>query len=166
VSCSWELAVRLYLLHCVAELGSGFSCCWSLLRNNIMVHFRMLLLSWTQVSWQKCSESETVIADSGKPRSFILCEKKPEWIYSNVTTSLKYPLQVWDWVCDRYVWVNSLIQHGPTTFYLRAILQNVTTCGPFPIKWCIKQQVHNIEKWKREHMWVRHLNYYTIAIYY
>jgi len=62
-------------------------------------------------------------ADCGKPRSFVLCEKKPEWIYSNATTSLKYPLQVWDRVCDQCVWVNSFIQRGPTTFYLRAILQ-------------------------------------------
>jgi len=38
--------------------------------------------------------SQTVTADSGKPRSFILCEKEPERIYSNATTSLKYPLEV------------------------------------------------------------------------
>jgi len=28
-------------------------------------------------------------ADSGRPRTFILCEKKHEWVYSNVSTSLK-----------------------------------------------------------------------------
>jgi len=39
--CSIELAVHLCLLHCVAELGSGFFCCWSLLRNNTMVHFNL-----------------------------------------------------------------------------------------------------------------------------
>jgi len=41
VSCSGEFAVRLCLLHCVAALGSGFFCCWSLLRNNTMVHFKL-----------------------------------------------------------------------------------------------------------------------------
>ena len=43
VACSWGLAVHLCLLHCVAELGSGFFCCWSLLRNNTMVHFKFKL---------------------------------------------------------------------------------------------------------------------------
>jgi len=38
---SRELAVRLCLLHCVAALASGFFCCWSLLRNNTMVHFKL-----------------------------------------------------------------------------------------------------------------------------
>ena len=90
---------------------------------------------------------------SGKPRSSILYEKKPEWIYGNAATSLEYPLQVWDWVWPwQCVWVKSLIQRGPTTFYLRAILQkrdNLRAIS-FPIKFCIKQQIHNIEKWKRE----------------
>jgi len=27
-------------------------------------------------------------ADSGKPLTFILCEKKHEWVYSNASTSL------------------------------------------------------------------------------
>jgi len=27
-------------------------------------------------------------ASSGKPRTFILCEKKHEWVYSNASTSL------------------------------------------------------------------------------
>jgi len=31
--------------------------------------------------------SEAVTANIGKPRSFILRDKKPEWIYSNATTS-------------------------------------------------------------------------------
>ena len=35
--------------------------------------------------------------DSGKPRTFILCEKKHEWIYSNASTSLKNPLLVRVW---------------------------------------------------------------------
>jgi len=38
--------------------------------------------------------SETVTADSGKPCTFMVCEKKHEWISSNVSTSLKNPLLV------------------------------------------------------------------------
>jgi len=33
-------------------------------------------------------------ADCGKPRTFILCEKKHELVYSNVSISLKNPLLV------------------------------------------------------------------------
>jgi len=33
-------------------------------------------------------------ADSGKPRIFVLCEKKHDWVYSNASTSLKNPLLV------------------------------------------------------------------------
>jgi len=33
-------------------------------------------------------------ADSGKPRTFVLCEKKHEWVYSSASTSLKNPLLV------------------------------------------------------------------------
>ena len=33
-------------------------------------------------------------ADSGKPRTFVLCEKKHEWVCSNASTSLKNPLLV------------------------------------------------------------------------
>jgi len=36
-------------------------------------------------------------ADSGKPRTCILCEKKHEWFYSNASTSLKNPLLVRVW---------------------------------------------------------------------
>jgi len=36
-------------------------------------------------------------ADSGKPRTFILCENKHEWVYSNASTSLKNPLLVGVW---------------------------------------------------------------------
>jgi len=39
--CSGELAVHLCLLHCVDKLGSGFFCCWSLLRNSNIVHFKL-----------------------------------------------------------------------------------------------------------------------------
>ena len=39
-------------------------------------------------------------ADSGKPSTFILCEKKHEWVYSNASASLKNPLLVRVWpVC-------------------------------------------------------------------
>jgi len=53
-----------------------------------------------------------------------------------------------EWIASSSV-VQLLFTCGP--FY-----KNVTTCEPFPMKWCIKQQVHNIEKWKREDTWVRH----------
>ena len=33
----------------------------------------------------------------GKPRTFILCEKKREWVYSNASISLKNPLLVRVW---------------------------------------------------------------------
>jgi len=36
-------------------------------------------------------------ADSGKPRTFILCEKKHEWVCSNASISLKNPLLVRVW---------------------------------------------------------------------
>jgi len=36
-------------------------------------------------------------ADSGKPRTFILCEKNHEWVYSNASKSLNYPLLVQVW---------------------------------------------------------------------
>jgi len=39
VSYSW--ACSSLMLHCVAKLGSGFSCCWSLLRSNNVVHFKL-----------------------------------------------------------------------------------------------------------------------------
>jgi len=36
-------------------------------------------------------------ADSGKPSTFILCEKKHEWVYTNGSTRLKNPLFVRVW---------------------------------------------------------------------
>ena len=36
-------------------------------------------------------------ADCGKPRIFILCEKKHEWVYSNASTSLKIPVLAGVW---------------------------------------------------------------------
>jgi len=36
-------------------------------------------------------------ADNGKPSTFILCENKREWVYSNASTSLKNPLLVRVW---------------------------------------------------------------------
>jgi len=55
----------------------------------------------TQTSGQVMQGGETVSADSGKPRSFGLCENKHEWICSKVFTSLKNPLLVWDWTLVR-----------------------------------------------------------------
>jgi len=70
--------------------------------------------------------------------------------------------------CGQCVRMNSLIQRGPTTFYQRAIVQKRDNLRAIsvPLKCCIKQQIHNIEKWKRETTWVRHWNCYTITIYY
>jgi len=37
-----------------------------------------------------------------------------------------------------------LDQRGPTTFGLGPYYKNVTTCGPLPIKWRVKQRMHKI----------------------
>jgi len=44
------------------------------------------------------------------------------------------------------------------------IYKNVTTRGPLPIKWCIKQQIRKIQHCKGTVKWVRHRNHYTISI--
>jgi len=44
------------------------------------------------------------------------------------------------------------------------IYKNVTTRGPLPIKWCIKQQIRKIQHCKGTVKWVRHWNHYTISI--
>jgi len=62
--------------------------------------------------------------------------------------------------CLSLIFYSSVIQllltYGP--FY-----KNLTTRGPLSIKWCMKQQIHNIWNWKKHDKWVRHWNYYTIA---
>jgi len=45
-----------------------------------------------------------VSADSGKTRSFILCEKKHEWICSKASISLKNPLLVWEWTLVQFTY--------------------------------------------------------------
>jgi len=70
------------------------------LKATVHAFFRMwLLTSDTFGRW--CSE--TVTADNGKPRCFILCEKKHEWICGNASTSLKNPLQCKMWVWPLYL---------------------------------------------------------------
>jgi len=53
---------------------------------------------------------ETVNADSEKVRSFVLCDKKHGWIRSNISTSLKTPLLVWDCECEQYAWTELIAQ--------------------------------------------------------
>jgi len=96
VSCHAMMSscLLLCLQRLVAILASGWFCCCSLLRNNNMATSLQRFTSsyggrcfaacdcWSQTSWRrKCNE--TVTADSGKPLSFILCEKKHEWICGN-----------------------------------------------------------------------------------
>ena len=51
---------------------------------------------WTQASYQAMQRD----SDGGKPRAYILCEKKHEWICSNIFTSLKNPFSV---RCDKWL---------------------------------------------------------------
>jgi len=46
----------------------------------------------------------------------------------------------------------------------RPFYKNVTSRGPLPIKWCIKQYI--TLKTIKEDMWVCHWNYHKIAMYY
>jgi len=86
----------------VAEVASGLFYCWSLLRNkhgnkSAKVHF---VLRYPGFCCMRLLNAHILAAniarqwhaDSGKPRTFILCEKKHEWDYSNASTSLKNPL--------------------------------------------------------------------------
>jgi len=51
----------------------------------------------TQTCWQVMQrDSDCCSADSGKPGTFLLCEKKHQRTRSNASTSLKTPLLVWD----------------------------------------------------------------------
>ena len=52
---------------------------------------------WTHLPWHAGNTARQWHADSGKPRAFILCEKKHKWDYSNASTSLKNPLLVRVW---------------------------------------------------------------------
>ena len=111
VSCSNELAVHTCPLLClqkrVAKVAIGLFYCWSSLRNNSMAtnlqRFTlyygagvccMILLNAHILAVYAARQWH---ADSGKPRTFILCEKKHEWVYSNASTSLKNQLseRVW-----------------------------------------------------------------------
>jgi len=54
---------------------------------------------WTHTSWQVMQRDSDmlILSDSGKPRTFVLCEKKHEWVCSSASTSLKSPLPVRVW---------------------------------------------------------------------
>ena len=90
------------------KVASGLFYCWSLLRDNNMATILQRLTlyyggrrfvawnCWTHTSWQVI-QRDSDHAESGKPRTFILCETKHEWVYSNVSISLKNPLLVRVW---------------------------------------------------------------------
>ena len=92
----------------VANVASGLFYCWSLLRNNNMAtNLQKFTLyydgrrfvawdCWTHTSWQ-VMQRDSDHADSGKPRTFILCEMKHECVYSNASKSLKHPLLLRVW---------------------------------------------------------------------
>ena len=109
MSCSDEIAVHSCPLLCaqreVVKHASGLFYFWSLYVTTIWqpifkVHFMLLVVGVLPHVTVECRHlgrwcSESVTAGSGKPRIFILCEKKQAWICSNASTSLKKPLLVW-----------------------------------------------------------------------
>ena len=115
VSCSDELAVHSCSLLClqrrVAKVASELFYCWSLLRNNNMATNlqRITLYCGSRRFVRNCymrllnahilagNAARQWHADSGKPRTFLLCEKKHGWVYSKASTSFKNPLLVRVW---------------------------------------------------------------------
>jgi len=110
MSCCDELAVHTCPLLClqrrVAKGASGLFYCWSSLRNNsnksAKVHFILRQQAFCCMRLLNAhilgvNAARQWHADSGKPRAFILCENKHEWISSNASTSLKNPLLVGVW---------------------------------------------------------------------
>jgi len=93
VSCSDGLAIHSCLFPCLqrrlVKVASGLFCSWSLLRNNTVAtnpqRFTLYYGSrwfvawdcWTQTFWHAARQWH---ADSGKPCTFVLCEKKHEWV--------------------------------------------------------------------------------------
>jgi len=112
VSCSDELAVDSCPLLClqrwVANVASGLSTvglyCITILWQHICKG-SLFILRWQAFCCMRLLNAGVLAgnaerqwhADSGKPRTFILCEKKHEWAYSNASTSLKNPLLVGVW---------------------------------------------------------------------
>jgi len=88
VSCSDELEVHSCPLLClqrqVAKLANGLLYFWFLLHTNDMAtNLQKITSSYGSKRFSACNCNEQVMqpsvtADSGKPRSFILCEKKLE----------------------------------------------------------------------------------------
>jgi len=111
--CSDELAVQSCPLLClqwrVAKVLSGLFCSWPLLRKkkhgNKSAKFTLYYGSRRFVAWDWLLNAHVLAgnaarqwhANSGKSRTFILCEKKPEYVASNASTSLKHPLLVRVW---------------------------------------------------------------------
>jgi len=105
-ACS-SLMSLLCLQRQVGKVASGLFYCWSFLRNNTVatnpqrftIHFgrrRFVIccMRLLNVDILASNAARQWHADSGKPRTFVLCEKKHEWVYSNASTSLKNPLLV------------------------------------------------------------------------
>jgi len=106
VSCSDGLAVHSCLFIClqrqVVKVASGLFWCWSILRNNTVAtnpqrftiyygsrRFVICCMRLLNVDILASNAARQLHAYSGKPRAFVLCEKKHEWGYSNASTSLK-----------------------------------------------------------------------------
>jgi len=111
VSCRDELAVHscpiLCLQRWVAKVANGLFYCWSILRNNNMAtnlqKFTLYYGSRRFVPWDCCTytswqivqrDSDTLIAVSQVHLYFV---KRSMSVYSNASTSLKYPLLVRVW---------------------------------------------------------------------
>jgi len=85
----------------IAKLASGLFSCWSLLRNNNMA---TNLQKFTSRYGSRCFAARQWLITAVKPRSFMQCEKKYEWICSTVSTSLKKLLLVWEWTLVRFLY--------------------------------------------------------------
>jgi len=112
VSCSDGVHSCLFLClqRQVVNVASGLFCCWSSLRNNTVAtnpqkftiyygsrRFVICCMRLLNVDILASNAARQWHAASGKPRTFVLCEKKHEWVYSNASTSLKNPLLVRVW---------------------------------------------------------------------
>ena len=88
----------------ITKVTSGLFYCWSSLRNNNMATYLQRFTSYHGsrrfVAWDLNAHilagnaARQWHTDSGKSRTFILCEKKHEWVHCNASTSLKNPLLV------------------------------------------------------------------------
>jgi len=106
-----SLMSLLCLQRWVAKVASGLFYCWSLLRNNTMATNLQRFTSYcgSRRFVRNCymrllnayilagNAARQWHANSGRPRAFILCEKKHEWVYNKASKSFKNPLLVQAW---------------------------------------------------------------------